>query len=137
MKIPLVDLKSQYEAIKEEIQKALNRVLDNTAFILGEEVTKFEEEFARYCGTKYAIGTSSGTSALHLALLSLGIGEGDEVITTPYTFTATVETIIHCGAKPVFVDINPKNYNIDVQKLEEFIKRRCKINSKTSGPANW
>lgn len=122
MKIPLVDLKSQYEGIKEEIQKALNRVLDNTAFILGEEVTKFEEEFAKYCGTKYAIGTSSGTSALHLALLSLGIGEGDEVITTPYTFTATVETIIHCGAKPVFIDINPRNYNIDPQKLEDYLK---------------
>ncbi|MCK4649165.1 DegT/DnrJ/EryC1/StrS family aminotransferase [bacterium] len=121
-KIPLVDLKSQYEKIKEEIQEAINRVLDNTAFILGEEVTKFEEEFAKYCGTKYAIGTSSGTSALHLALLSLGIGEGDEVITTPYTFTATVETIIHCKAKPVFVDINPRNYNIDPQKLEDYLK---------------
>ncbi len=122
MKIPLVDLKSQYEEIKDEIQEAINRVLDSSAFILGEEVTKFEEEFAKFCNTKYAIGTSSGTSALHLALLSLGIGEGDEVITTPYTFTATVETIIHCGAKPVFIDINPRNYNIDVQKLEEYLK---------------
>jgi dTDP-4-amino-4,6-dideoxygalactose transaminase len=123
-KIPLVDLKSQYEEIKKEIQEAINRVLDNTTFILGEEVTKFEEEFAKYCGTKYAIGTSSGTSALHLALLSLGIGEGDEVITTPYTFTATVETVIHCKAKPIFVDINPKNYNIDPQKLKEFLELR-------------
>ncbi len=124
MKIPLVDLKAQYEGIKEEIQEAINRVLNSTAFILGEEVTKFEEEFAKYCGTRYAVGTSSGTSALHLALLSLGIGEGDEVITTSYTFTATVETIIHCGAKPIFIDINPRNYNIDVQKLEEFLKLR-------------
>ncbi len=131
MRIPLVDLKSQYEEIKKEIQEAINRVLDNTAFILGEEVAKFEEEFAKFCGAKYGIGTSSGTSALHLALLSLGVGEGDEVITTPYTFTATVETIIHCGAKPLFVDINPRNYNIDIQKLEEFIKKECKINSKT------
>lgn len=136
MRIPLVDLKSQYKEIKEEIQEAINRVLDNTAFILGEEVTKFEEEFAGYCGTKHAIGTSSGTSALHLALLALGVGEGDEVITTPYTFTATVETIIHSGARPVFIDINPRNYNIDVQKLEEFIKKRCKVNSKTIQPSN-
>jgi len=135
-KIPLVDLKSQYEEIKGEIQEAIDRVLDSSAFILGEEVTKFEEEFAKFCNTEYAIGTSSGTSALHLALLSLGIGEGDEVITTPYTFTATVETIIHCKAKPIFVDINHKNYNIDVQKLEEFIKRKCKIKSKTGRSAN-
>lgn len=136
MKIPLVDLKSQYEAIKDEIQESINRVLDNTSFILGEEVTKFEEEFAKFCGAKYGIGTSSGTSALSLALLSLGTGEGDEVITTPYTFTATVETIIHSGAKPVFLDIDPRNYNIDVQKLEEFIKKRCRINSKTGQLAN-
>ena len=136
VKIPLVDLKSQYEEIKDEIQEAINRVLDSSAFILGEEVAKFEEEFAKFCNTKYAIGTSSGTSALHLALLSLGIGEGDEVITTPYTFTATVETIIHCGARPIFVDINPRNYNIDVQKLEEFIKRRCRFNSKTGQLVN-
>ncbi len=136
MRIPLVDLKSQYEEIKKEIQEAINRVLDNTAFILGEEVTKFEEEFAKFCGAKYGIGTSSGTSALHLALLSLGIGEGDEVITTPYTFTATVETIIHSGAKPVFIDIHPRNYNVDLQKLEEFIKKRCKISSKTGQLAN-
>ncbi len=136
MKIPLVDLKSQYEEIKDEIQGAINRVLDSTAFILGEELAKFEEEFAKFCNTKYAVGTSSGTSALHLALLSLGIGEGDEVITTPYTFTATVETIIHSGAKPVFIDINPRDYNIDVQKLGEFIKKRCKVNSKTNQPTN-
>jgi dTDP-4-amino-4,6-dideoxygalactose transaminase len=126
MKIPLVDLKSQYKEIRGEIQEAINRVLDNTAFILGEEVVKFEEEFARYCGTRYGIGTSSGTSALHLALLSLGIGEGDEVITAPYTFTSTVGTIIHCGAKPILVDINPRNYNIDVQKIEEKIAKRTK-----------
>ena len=126
MRIPLVDLKSQYEEIKEEIQEAINRVLNSTTFILGEEVTKFEEEFTKYCGTKYAVGTSSGTSALHLALLSLGIREGDEVITTPYTFTATAETIIHCGARPVFVDINPRNYNIDVPKLKEFLKLKTR-----------
>jgi len=129
VKIPLVDLKSQYKEIKPEIQKAINRVLDNTAFILGEEVTKFEEEFAKFCDTKYGIGTSSGTSALHLALLSLGIGEGDEVITTPYTFTSTVGTIIYSGARPILVDINPRNYNIDVQKLEEFLKLKTQ-NSK-------
>ena len=122
MKIPLVDLKSQYEGIKSEIQTAINGILDSTAFIMGDAVIKFEEEFAKFCGARYGIGTSSGTSALHLALLALGIGEGDEVITTPYTFTATVETIIHSGARPIFIDINPRNYNIDVQKLEEFLK---------------
>jgi len=136
VKIPLVDLKSQYKEIKPEIQEAINRVLDSTAFILGEEVAKFEEEFAKYCGTRYAIGTSSGTSALHLALLSLGIGEGDEVITTPYTFTATVETIIHCGAKPVFVDINSRNYNIDPEKIKEFLETDCNLDHKTGQLAN-
>jgi len=136
VKIPLVNLKSQYKEIKEEIQEAINRVLDNTAFILGEEVAKFEEKFAKFCGAKYGIGTSSGTSALHLALLALGIGEGDEVITTPYTFTATVETIIHCGAKPVFIDINPRNYNIDPEKVREFLETKCIPDEKTGQPAN-
>lgn len=136
MRIPLVDLKSQYEEIKGEIQEAINRVLDNSAFILGEEVTKFEEEFAKYCNTKYAIGTSSGTSALHLALLSAGIGKGDEVITTPYTFTATVETIIHCGAKPVFIDIDPRNYNIDPEKVRGFLETKCIPDEKTGQPTN-
>ena len=100
MAIPLVDLKAQYDGIKDEINEAITRVIDNSAFILGEEVALFEQEFARFCGTRYAIGVSSGTAALHLALLACGIGPGDEVITVPHTFIATAEAVSLCGAEP-------------------------------------
>ena len=118
MSIPMVDLKAQYLAIKGEIDAAVQRVIENSQFILGPEVEAFEKEMASYCGTSYAIGVASGTEALQLALLACGIGPGDEVITTPFTFIATAEAITQCGAAPVFVDIDPVTYNIDPGLIE-------------------
>ena len=126
MNIPLVDLKTQYLSIKPEIDSAIQRVIDNTAFIMGKEVAQFEEAFAEYCGAKYAVGVSSGTGALFLALLAHGVGPGDEVITTPFTFFATGESISTVGATPVFVDIDPVTYNIDPNLIEAAITPRTK-----------
>ncbi len=121
MPIPLVDLKAQYQSIKPEIDDAIQRVVDNTSFIMGKEVSDFEAAFAEYCGVDYAIGVSSGTGALFLALLGYNIGPGDEVITTPFTFFATGEAISQVGARPVFVDIDPVTYNIDPALIEAAI----------------
>ena len=107
MDIPLVDLKAQYASIKPEIDKVIDNVLTNTSFILGPLVKDFENNLAKFCSCKHAIGTSSGTSALFLALKAYGVKEGDEVITVPNSFIATAEAIIHCGATPVFVDKKP------------------------------
>ena len=126
MSIPLVDLKAQYSSIKGEIDIAIKRVVEEGNFILGVDVGEFEEDMAEYLGTKFAIGVASGTDALHIALLAYGIGKGDEVITTPFTFIATAESIVHCGAKPVFVDIDSKTYNIDPTKIEARITPRTK-----------
>jgi len=125
LNIPLVDLKAQYDSIKDEIDSAIRRVLRQGQFILGPEVKAFEEEMAAYCGTRFAVGVASGTDALHLALLACGIEPGDEVITTPFTFIATAESIAKCGARPVFVDMEPRTYNIDPAQIEP------EINSKT------
>ena len=124
MDIPLVDLEAQYNTIKNEIDDAIRNVIGNGQFILGPEVEAFESEIAAYCQTKFAIGVASGTDALQLALLSCGIRPGDEVITTPFTFIATAEAIAQCGAIPVFVDIDPRTYNINPQKLQELLERR-------------
>jgi dTDP-4-amino-4,6-dideoxygalactose transaminase len=124
--IPFVDLKSQYHSIKTEVDAAIVKVLENSSFILGSEVTAFEEEFAAYSGARIGIGVNSGTSALHLALLAAGIGEGDEVITTPFTFVATVAAIRYTGARPVFADIDPRSYNIDPAKIEAAITPKTK-----------
>jgi len=124
MTIPLVDLKAQYDSIKDELDAAIHRVVQSGQFILGSEVKAFEDEMAAYCGTKYAVGVASGTDALHLALLACGIKAGDEVITTPFTFIATAESIAKCGAMPVFVDIDPKTYNIDPEKIEQYLQSR-------------
>ncbi len=126
MKIPLVDLKAQYTAIKEEIDEAMGRVLNNCNFILGEEVRLFEEEFAAFCRAECAVGIASGTAALHLALRACGVGAGDEVITTPLTFIATAEAISHCGARPVFVDIDPLTYNIDPPRIEAAVNEKTR-----------
>lgn len=126
MTIPLVDLKAQYNSIKDEIDAAVQKVLQSGQFILGPEVKAFEDEVAAYCGTKYAVGVASGTDALHLALLACGIKPGDEVITTPFTFIATAESIAKCGAMPVFADIDPRNYNIDAQQIEARITAKTK-----------
>ena len=126
MNIPLVDLKAQYQNHKSEIDQAIQRVINNTAFIMGQEVAQFEAAFAEYCGAKYAVGVSSGTGALFLALLAHDIGPGDEVITTPFTFFATGEAISTVGATPVFVDIDPQTYNIDPNLIEKAITDRTK-----------
>jgi dTDP-4-amino-4,6-dideoxygalactose transaminase len=124
--VPFLDLKAQYQSIKAEIQQALNRVLDSGTFILGDEVQAFEEEFATYCSARFAIAVNSGTSALHLALLAAGIGPGDEVITVPFTFVATAAAILYTGARPVFVDIDPRSFTIDCTQIESVITPRTK-----------
>jgi dTDP-4-amino-4,6-dideoxygalactose transaminase len=126
MNIPLVDLQAQYSSIKEEIDAAIHRVVQSGQFILGPEVKAFEDEIAAYCGTKYAVGVASGTDALHLVLLACGIKAGDEVITTPFTFIATAESIAKCGATPVFADIDLKTYNIDPLQIESKITNKTK-----------
>lgn len=121
-----LDLKAQYKSIKKEVDQAIQGVLDNTSFILGEEVEKLEKEIAKYCGVRYAVGVNSGTDALLLSLMALDIKERDEVITTPFTFIATAEVIALLKAKPVFVDINPKTFNVDPTKIEEKITKKTK-----------
>ncbi len=125
-KIPLVDLYAQYESIKPEIDDAIQRTIKETAFILGPEAKQFEDHFAEFCGVKHAIGLDSGTAALHLALIALGVGAGDEVITTAHTFVATCEPVSLLGARPVFVDIDPRTYNMDPAKLEAAITPNTK-----------
>jgi dTDP-4-amino-4,6-dideoxygalactose transaminase len=121
VKIPLVDLRAQYNSIKGEIDEAVGRVLEGGQFILGPEVKALEGEIAAYCGVKYAVGVASGTDALHLALLACGLKPDDEVITTPFTFAATTEAIAHCGAKPVFADIDPLTFNLNPAGIESCI----------------
>ncbi|HEY9188663.1 MAG TPA: DegT/DnrJ/EryC1/StrS family aminotransferase [Ignavibacteria bacterium] len=120
------DLLPQYEAYKDEIQKAINRVLTSGKYILGEELTNFEKEFAEYIECDYAIGVASGTDALILSLLALGIGKGDEVITTPFTAIPTISAIIDTGATPVFVDIDENTFLIDLNKLKKAITKKTK-----------
>ncbi|ACK73837.1 Glutamine--scyllo-inositol transaminase (plasmid) [Gloeothece citriformis PCC 7424] len=124
--IPFLDLKAQYMSIKDEINTAITQVLESSQFILGKEVSTFEKEFATYCDADYGIAVNTGTSALHLALLAAGVGRGDEVITVPFTFVATVAAIYYTGAKPVFVDIDPESYTIDVTQIENAITERTK-----------
>jgi dTDP-4-amino-4,6-dideoxygalactose transaminase len=124
--IPFVDLKAQYVGIKEEVNAAIQGILETCQFTLGSEVAAFEQEFSAYCGAQYGIGVNTGTSALHLALLAAGIGAGDEVITVPFTFVATVAAIYYTGAKPVFVDINPQTFTMDVGAIESAITERTK-----------
>lgn len=126
MKVPFLDLKAQHASIQEEIAIALQQVLDNTAFAGGQFVAKFEKEFASFCQCDFAIGVGSGTTALWMALLGLGIGQGDEVITTPNTFIATAEAISFCGAKPVFVDVDEQTYNMNPDLLKSVITPKTK-----------
>jgi dTDP-4-amino-4,6-dideoxygalactose transaminase len=124
--IPFLDLKAQYRKIRREVDTAVIRVIDSAQFVLGPEVVAFEQRFAHYCGAKYCIALNSGTSALHLALLASGIGPGDEVITVSMTFVATTAAILYCGAKPVFVDIDPNTWTIDPPLIEAAITPRTK-----------
>jgi dTDP-4-amino-4,6-dideoxygalactose transaminase len=126
MKVPLLDLAEQNQNLRPEIEAALGRVLDTNGFILGSEVKALEEELAAYCGTKYAIGCASGSDALLMALMALDVKAGDEVITTPYSFFATVSAITRLGAVPVFVDIDPATYNLDISQIENRITERTK-----------
>jgi dTDP-4-amino-4,6-dideoxygalactose transaminase len=126
MKVPLLDLAEQNTILRPEIESALGRVLDSNAFILGGEVKALENELAEYCGSTYAIGCASGSDALLLALMAVGVNAGDEVITTPYSFFATVSAITRLGARPVFVDIDPATFNLDVSKVEAAITERTK-----------
>lgn len=119
--IPLVDLKSQYQSIKSEIDSAIENIISNTRFIGGAELDAFEADYAKFQGTDYAVGVASGTGAIFLALRALGIQAGDEVITTAHSFIATIEPVEEIGAIPVFVDIDPETYNIDVSKIEAAI----------------
>jgi len=126
MNLHMVDVVGQYKKIKPEIDAAVHRVLDSGQFILGKDVGEFECQVAGYLGVKYAIGCASGTDALQIAMMALGIGPGDEVITTPFTFVATAETIAILGAKPVYVDIDPRTFNIDPSRIEAAITPRTK-----------
>jgi len=116
--IPLLDLTRQYQPLREPIQAALARVVESQRFILGAEVERFEQRFAEYCGARYAIGCASGTDALELALMAADIGPGDEVLTVPFTFFATAGAIMSIGARPVFVDVEPDSFNLDIRQLD-------------------
>ncbi|MFA4910824.1 MAG: DegT/DnrJ/EryC1/StrS family aminotransferase [Desulfobacteria bacterium] len=130
MLVPMVNLKVQYEIMKDEIDRAIKEVLEDGNFILGPSVEKLEKEIASYLGAKYAVGLASGTDALHMALLACGVRKGQDVITTPFTFVSTVETIVSVGAAPIFVDIDPRTYNIAPEKIEEFIETKTSFNKK-------
>lgn len=119
--IPFLDLKAQYRGIKPEIDAAVLKVLESAQYVLGEEVAAFEHEFALYCGTRHAVAVNTGTSALHLALLAAGVGPGTEVVTTPFTFVATVAAIRYTGARAVLVDVDPVTLNIDPDRIEQAI----------------
>jgi dTDP-4-amino-4,6-dideoxygalactose transaminase len=124
--IPILDLRAQYDYLRDEIADALQRVLDSGQFVLGPDVSALEAEVAAYCGCAHGIGLASGTDALRLSLAALDIGPGDEVITTPFTFVATGNTISHSGASPVFVDINPRTFNLDPEAVAAAVTPRTK-----------
>ena len=126
MQVPFIDIQAQNLAIKSQLQAALEPVIDNAQFILGPAVERFEQAYAQYIGANYCVGLNSGTTALHLALLALDIGPGDEVITTPHTWISTSWAISYVGAKPVFVDISPTTYTIDPQQVAQAITARTK-----------
>jgi len=126
MNVPLLDLKSQLSQLHNEITRAVCDVVDSTNYILGPVVSSFEEEIADYCDVSYGVGVSSGTDALLISLMALEIGPGDEVLTTPYTFFATIGAILRVGARPVFVDIEPDSMNIDSDKVVEILEKNAK-----------
>lgn len=124
--IPLVDLQTQSRALKEEVLQRMGEVIDSARYILGQEVSEFEQQFATYCQTEHCVGVANGTDALHLALRALGVGPGDEVITAGNSFAATAFAIAYAGAETVFVDIDPVDFNLDVELLEEAITEKTK-----------
>ncbi|MGQ9586669.1 MAG: DegT/DnrJ/EryC1/StrS family aminotransferase [Anaerolineae bacterium] len=126
MSISVLDLRTQYALLREEIDEAVGRVLASGQFILASEVAAFEKEIADFCGTRFAWGVASGTDALRLTLAALGVGPGDEVITTPFTFVATANTISRAGGRPIFVDIDPQTFNLDPAHLEAAVTPRTR-----------
>jgi dTDP-4-amino-4,6-dideoxygalactose transaminase len=122
MKVPLLDLKAQLDPIRDEIQAAINTTIDSICYILGPEVEKLEKDVAEYSGALAGVGVSSGTDALLAALMAMGVKQGDLVVTTPYTFFATMGSILRLGAEPVFVDIDPVTYNIDPQQVAALLE---------------
>jgi dTDP-4-amino-4,6-dideoxygalactose transaminase len=122
MNVPFLDLKAQFRQIEHEVVPMVKDAMENAAFIGGPQVSGFESEFAAFCDSKYCVGVNSGTDALRFALLAAGVGPGDEVITVPHTFIATTEAVSQVGARPVFVDIDPKTYNMDPNRLEDYLK---------------
>lgn len=126
IKVPSLDLKAQHETLQQEILEAIGRVIQSERFILGEEVEMLEERIAAYCRCRFAVGVSSGTDALLISLMALGISQGDEVITTPYSFFSTAGSIVRASAKPVFVDIDPFTYNLDPSRIEEAVTSKTK-----------
>jgi dTDP-4-amino-4,6-dideoxygalactose transaminase len=126
LKIPLMNLKRQNDALKEEYLQAIGCVIDRGAYILGEEVSRFEEEFAAFQGVRFCLGVSNGTTALHLALTACGVGPGDEVLTVPNSFVATAEAVAHCGATPVFVDVDPETLQMDPELAERAVTPRTR-----------
>lgn len=126
MPVAFFDIKRQNQALQKELDSAINQVVTSGHYILGENVSSLEKEIASYCGVKHAIGVASGTDALHLALKACGVKEGDEVITSPFSFVATAEAIAYCNATPVFVDIEPNTYNIDATRIEASVTSKTK-----------
>jgi len=126
MSVSFFDITKQNQALEKELEAAIDQAVKSGRYILGQNVSAFEKEFAAYCGTNFAVGVASGTDALHLALKAAGIKPGDEVITVPFTFVASAEAIAYCSATPVFVDIEPKTFNLDPQKIEEKITKKTK-----------
>jgi dTDP-4-amino-4,6-dideoxygalactose transaminase len=131
MIVPLLDLKAQYQTIKEEVRSCLDDICESQMFILGPQVERMEAEIARYCATAHAVGVSSGSDALIIALMAAGIGPGDSVMTTPYTFFATAGAVARVGARPIFADIDPQTYNLDPERLAECLKRMDTAERKT------
>src|ERR1700736_820200 len=125
--VPLLDLKAQFAQIRAEVMPVIEEVCASQRFILGEHVLEFEAAVARYCGSASGVGVSSGTDALLLALMALGVGVGDEIITTPFTFFATAGTIARLGARPVFCDIDPDSFNLSPTAVRDFVDRRCSV----------
>ena len=126
MNVPFVDLQAQHRTIRDELNQAIQRVMDRCDFALGQDVVRFEEEFAAFCGTRHAVGVDSGLSALELSLRALGIGPGDEVIVPAHTFIATAAAVTFAGARPILVDVDPATYNIDVAQVEAAITPRTR-----------
>ena len=129
--VPLLDLKAQFSQIRGEVMPIIDQVCASQQFILGEHVRSLESELASYCGAAFGVGVSSGTDALLLALLALGVGAGDEVITSPFTFFATAGTIVRVGARPAFCDIDPATFNLSPQAVDAFVERHCEVKDGT------